>query len=156
MTQVHPHLYAAEALLYAGVKYDIERYIKSSQKATAWAISLQLRNGGFPRQFIDGKATSEESIYELIQTLRLWLLHEELTNIRFEQGDLQKAVERLFDYQCKKGNEKIKNGLYFQLKGNKTTLPHINGGAPLAAIQTLIIYYQSLKNCLNFDVNLLI
>ncbi|MFX0138830.1 MAG: glycoside hydrolase family 88 protein, partial [Candidatus Hodarchaeota archaeon] len=58
-TQTHAHLYTAEALLYAGLKYKNERFIKSSQKATDWIISLQFPNGAFPRQFIDGKSIFE-------------------------------------------------------------------------------------------------
>ncbi len=155
-TQVHAHLYAAEALLYTGLKYQNKQYLKSSQKATEWILSLQFQNGAFPRQFIDGKVIPEESIYELIQTLRLWLLHDLFTGYKFENGDLNRAIKRLLQYQCRKGNPKMKNGLYFQMKENEITLPHINGGAPLAAIQVLIIYYQKLFNKFNFDLNLFI
>lgn len=155
-TQIHPHLYAAEALFYAGLKLQNKEFIKSSQKAIEWILSLQLPNGGFPCQFIDGKVVSEESVYELIQTLRLWLLHNLLTGYKFKKGDFNKALNRLLEYQCRTGNEKMKYGLYFQMKGAKTTLPHINGGAPLAAIQTLIIYDQRLCNIFDFDFNLFI
>ncbi|MHA1380546.1 MAG: glycoside hydrolase family 88 protein [Candidatus Helarchaeota archaeon] len=155
-TQVHPHLYAAEALLYAGIKYHNSRYIKSSQRATDWVLSLQFDNGAFPRQFKDGRVSNEESVYELIQTIRLWLLHGQLVNCNFNHGDLKKAVKRLLEYQCRVGNQKMKYGLFFQMKGDKTTLPHINGGAPLAAIQTLIIYYKKILNDFDFDLNLFV
>ena len=155
-TQIHAHLYAAEALLYTGLKCQNKRYLKSSQKATEWILSLQFPNGAFPRQFIDGKIIFDESIYELIQTLRLWLLHTLLTGYEFKIGDLNKALERLLEYQCQSENPKMKYGLYFQMKGDKRTLPHINGGAPLAAIQVLIIYYQKLLNKFSFNLNLLV
>ncbi|MHA1384064.1 MAG: glycoside hydrolase family 88 protein [Candidatus Helarchaeota archaeon] len=155
-TQVHPHLYAAEALLYTGYKYNNEKYIESSRKATEWAISLQFENGAFPRQFIDGKSKDEESVYELIQVLRLWLLHNLFSGEDFTQGNLEKAVKRLLEYQCRDGNRKMRNGLFFQMSGNEVTLPHINGGAPLAAIQSLILYYQKITENFEFDLNLFV
>ncbi len=155
-TQIHAHLYAAEALLYMGLKYQNEQYMKSSRKATDWVLSHQFPNGAFPRQHVNGEILPEESIYEIIQTIRLWLLHELATGHDFKKGDLKKSIDRLLKYQCQTGNPKMKHGLYFQMKNNEITLPHINGGAPLAAIQALIIYYQKLLGKFEFDFNLFV
>src|SRR3989344_2188303 len=70
-THLHPHVYSAEGLLFTGLYFKDERYIKAALKATEWLLNNQMENGGLPSLYIKGRFVKFERSDILAQTLRL-------------------------------------------------------------------------------------
>lgn len=138
-TDLHPHSYSAEGLLYAGIKLDKNRFIESAAKATLWSLNNQLDSGGLPSSYPDDKNERNDV---LAQTLRLGVVFLQKREID-KREKIQRLRKRLLDSQNMYGKQK---GGFFYGYENGKKLNHINSWCSFFALQSLIFYDRYLKN----------
>ncbi len=94
-TFLHPHCYAAEGLLVAGLVLDENKYIKSAQKAVSWISKFQKECGGFPSYFSNGEFKKATSPDMTAQVLRLWLMLKESERPKIDFSGALGSITRL-------------------------------------------------------------
>jgi hypothetical protein len=139
-THLHPHLYSAEGLLYAGDYFGMERFIDSARKAVNWVLSSIKDDGGVPKKFTGTEFVPYYRSDILAQTLRLG-------SIFFGMGKsgeggqevLSKLRKCLVRFQYNRGNRQDGGFYYgFTLDGNKKD--HLNSWCTMFALQALMTY----------------
>jgi hypothetical protein len=110
LTFLHPHLYACEGLIYAGVTLRNNDYLISGLKGVKWALQQIKPNGGLPR------STYEQDIEQsdcMAQLLRLLIMCnsdplQKLLNEHDDGGIIDTSVEllnkRLLDFSMYEDN----------------------------------------------------
>jgi rhamnogalacturonyl hydrolase YesR len=132
-THLHPHCYSTEGLLYAGLKLKNEKYIKSSLKATKWALSQQLENGGIPFYFKEHPVQIER-IDILAQTLRLGCILKNIGLLKNHDKKIKNLKNHLLKFQSENG------GFIFGYDYTGEKKEHINSWCSMFAYQALDIY----------------
>lgn len=148
-THLHPHSYSAEGLLFAGIKLNEKKYIKSAVRACEWALNNQLDNGGIPFLFSnEGKFVQYERTDILSQVMRLGCMLISLGELDRKYADnLLRLRERLIQFQLT--NEKginEKGGFLFGFDFDGTKKDHVNSWCSMFAYQALQMYEKSLRN----------
>jgi hypothetical protein len=115
VTYLHPHLYACEGLIYAGITQSNENYYRAGLKGVTWAIQqINPTTGGLPR---DTGGRSIEQSDCIAQLLRLSLLcRSQLQKYRkdyFIDKVIDKLCSRLLDFYIPDGQDQ--GGMRYQL-----------------------------------------
>ena len=146
-TLLHPHCYALEGLLYAGLCLEDSGFLESAVRGILWFFHSQLENGGIPAEFRDGGFTAEERGDSLAQTIRLVILAIEKGLISKEYVlPLKKLASRLLAFQCQEGPPAQKGGFHFLIDGKGRKLEHLNSWATMFAVQALEMLEKTLAN----------
>jgi hypothetical protein len=115
VTYLHPHLYACEGLIYAGITQSSEDYYIAGLKGVMWAIEqINPTSGGLPR---DTQRRSIEQSDCIAQLLRLLLLCRSQLE-RYRKGSfidkvIDKLHSRLLDFYIPHGEDQ--GGMRYQL-----------------------------------------
>jgi hypothetical protein len=108
VTYLHPHLYACEGLIYAGIRQSSESYYIAGLKGVLWAIEqVNLTTGGLPRD--TGRRRSIEQSDCIAQLLRLSLICRSQLK-RYRKGSfidkvIDKLCSRLLDFYIPHGED---------------------------------------------------
>jgi UDP-N-acetylglucosamine 2-epimerase (non-hydrolysing) len=164
-TDAHPHLYAAEGLLFAGLFLKKEgesnyskKFITGAIKAIKWLLDYQLHGGRFG--FYDGKEFKRyERTDVLAQSLRLGLLavHNKLLD-RSYLKDLEILAYHLQSiYQDQTKESKQHGGFHFQYGSEPGDVREedVNSWCTMFAIQALHML-QQVKQGKPIDMDLFI
>jgi len=123
VTFLHPHLYACEGLIYAGISQCNERYYMKGLHGVMWAVDqINPVTGGVPRD--SGKKSIEQSdcIAQLLRLLILCsrqLLKRSLFRSSYRLNRIiDKLHLRLLDFYISSGDDK--GGLKYQLSLNSS------------------------------------
>lgn len=144
-TLFHPHCYAIEGLYVAGNYFNNKKYLEIAKQSIIYLFNQQLKNGGIPQIFQNGKFIEFERSDILAQALRLGVLF--LQDI--DNKKLEKLVKRLLEFQNLK--EEQKGGFMYGFDSFGKKYEHLNSWCTMFALQALELYKQSLENKLNFD-----
>jgi len=142
-THLHPHCYSAEGLLYAGIKLNKKKFIKSAANACEWTLNNQLKNGGVPCMFLNNLFIPYERSDILAQTLRLGAILFHLGELRGSliSNKLDKLENRLVTFQnLDNVVKKQKGGFFYGWDENGNRLNHLNSWCTMFAIQAIIIH----------------
>ena len=102
-THLHPHLYSAEGLLFAGEKMREKRFIDAAERAVSWAFENQAENGGL-NAFFSGKWNQSQRSDVLAQLLRLALALKAKGRLEgVANENISRLGERLLQFQHKSG-----------------------------------------------------
>ena len=137
----HPHCYALEGMLFAGVSLNDEKMLKSVERGIQWLLRSQLSNGGIPAEFNNNVFSASERGDSLAQTIRL-------TVIALHRGwidpshfsKLTKMVRRLLDFQCLDGPLSQNGGFRFLIDGQGHPQNHMNSWVTMFAVQAMQMY----------------
>jgi hypothetical protein len=161
-THLHPHCYSAEGLLFAGLYLGNEAYLKSSAKATEWALNIQLENGGIPSMYVNNRLIEYERSDVLAQVLRLGtiMLNLGLIDKRYEER-LEKLKDRLLIFGYKSQDLKSNGGFLYGYDVDKNGLNidkknHLNSWCTIFSLQALIFYKDYIEGKFNFNRDSLI
>ena len=92
-TYLHPHLYACEGLVYAGIKQSIEKYSMAGLKGIIWAIEqINSATGGLPNNSSQNGVEQSDCTAQL---LRLMILCRSQLQKYFEDSMLDSIIDRL-------------------------------------------------------------
>ena len=160
-TNLHPHCYSAEGLLFAGWYFKDQKYIDAAVKATKWLLNNQMENGGIPSLYVNDKFINFERVDILAQTLRLAVifLNNKLLDKKYEKN-VEKLVKRLLQFQyLKDGNQK--GGFFYGYDVDYKTLKekrsnHLNSWVTMFALQALIMYKQYTEGRLKVNLRLFV
>ncbi len=154
-TNAHPHCYSAEGLWAIGVYLSKKKYIYSSQKALAWLLKNQNKNGFIPRLFIDNKPIFHERIDAIAQTLRLiyFCNNFNLNKIKKKERQINLLQKILLNNQLEKNKKKkIKGGFVWGKLSNGEKKIHPNSWVTFFAIQAIILKNEkNQKKLKDFD-----
>lgn len=163
-TDAHPHLYAAEGLLFAGLFLKKEgdntlsdEFIQGAVKAITWILDNQLPGGGIARLY-DGKEFNRyERADVLAQSLRLGLL---AVHYGFLDKSYLKDLEVLADhlqsvYQDRTKEKKQRGGFQYGFRVNGIREKDPNSWCTMFAIQALAML-QKIKQGEPIDMDLFI
>jgi hypothetical protein len=114
-TYLHPHLYACEGLVYAGIKQSNEKYSMAGLKGIIWAIEqINSTTGGLPND------TSQNAVEQsdcTAQLLRLMIICRSQLQKYFEASLLDYIIDRLhlrlLNFYISDGKDK--GGMKYQL-----------------------------------------
>lgn len=141
-THLHPHAYSAEGLLYAGMYFGREDFIRASEKAVLWALEGQCRDGNIPKAFDGKRFIAYYRTDILAQILRLGVILRAMGRL---DGDFSRSLRRLrnrlltFQYL---GNDSQKGGFYYGFTLDGQRKKHINSWCSMFALQALIMYEE--------------
>ena len=144
-TNLHPHCYAAEGLLYTGTSFNIASFIKSARKATQWAFKHITSRG--VNELYDPSIGTFNQVQRsdvLAQVLRLGLIF----SLDYKIDDL---LSVLLEYQYLGEVASQKGGFLF----NKDK-QDANSWCSMFAIQALAFYQDRALISKDLKVNLLI
>jgi len=116
ITFLHPHLYACEGLIYAGIMRHNKSYYLAGLRGIQWAVEQVNSNGGLPR---DTSERSEEQSDCMAQLLRLLILcRPQLQKVlKYSSLLAEKVIERLhlrlLDFYI--SNDEDRGGIRYQL-----------------------------------------
>jgi hypothetical protein len=138
-TNMHPHSYSAEGLLFAGIMLDKKRFIDSALDAMSWSLKNQLPSGGLPSTYPNDMNERNDV---LAQTLRLSSVFLQRGEIE-DKEKVEKLKNRLLESQNISGEHV--GGMFYGYENGKK-LNHINSWVSMFALQSLIYYDSYLKN----------
>lgn len=130
-TNMHPHCYAAEGLLYCGIMFEEKRYVRAAVKAVRWAYNNK----------------PEERTDILAQLIRLGcMLNQDgwLGGEIIDGREIFKHLKKLMSFQYRAKSQK--GGILF----NRSE-PHVNSWCSMFALQALNYTFHE-----NMDMGLLI
>jgi hypothetical protein len=139
-THLHPHLYSAEGLFYAGKKLGIRKYAAAAEKAVTWAFDNMRPDGIIPKKFGPGGPVRYYRSDTLAQALRLGLLLRSGGGPEdISEDKLMLLKNSLLRLQYAGKNEQAGGFLYgYTLTGEKKD--HINSWCTMFALQALMMY----------------
>jgi hypothetical protein len=111
ITYLHPHLYACEGLIFAGLKDRNRDYLTMGLNGIRWAIKSMLSNGGLlPRSTFEKDVDQSDCVSQLLRLLIL-CRHQLVEEIGFgKQSLLDEVIEklhsRLLDFNIQLGRDK--------------------------------------------------
>ena len=149
-TFLHPHCYAAEGMLCAGLILKNEEYINSAVKAVEWIASEQLDDGSFPAYYNNDGFSDETSPDMTAQVLRLWCMipSSEKPNIYPDA-----AIKSILQLQCVSSNVDAHGGIYagdawFVGNQNPTKIKrtHVNSWVSMFSSQAIAMYIYGNQN----------
>jgi hypothetical protein len=112
LTFLHPHLYACEGLIYAGVTLCNNDYLISGLKGLAWALQQIKPNGGLPRSTYEKDIEQSDCMAQLLRLLLMCSNSDPLQKLLNEDdngGIIETSIEllkkRLLDFSiCEEEN----------------------------------------------------
>ena len=117
ISYLHPHLYACEGLIYAGIKQSNEDYYTSGLKGIKWAMKqINSTTGGLPRDSADKSVEQSDCISQL---LRLLILCRSRLSVKKSSSNylvdalIDRLHSRLLDFYIPVGQDK--GGMRYQL-----------------------------------------
>ncbi len=122
-TELHPHTYTIEGLLYIAHKEQNQTYLDACKKAIQWSLKLQRSKGGVCRSVHNEIANKNERVDVLAQTLRM------SAALNQSEEQLEKLEKQLLTYQ----NE----GFIYGFDNDGNELSHTNAWVSMFAIQAL-------------------
>jgi len=155
-TLQHPHCYAAEGLLYAGLKLNIQEYINSAIKAAEWSFNSQLENGGMPQIYDHNlnRFNKHERTDILSQVLRLGLLINSCSNSEvIDIKKLEKLKNRLLSFQNLNGQQE--GGIFYGFEHDGKEHKDLNAWCSMFALQALSFFKLS-KEKIRLSTDLLV
>lgn len=155
-TFLQPHCYSIEGILCGGVFLRKREYLDSAVNGIKWIMSHQLPNGSFPTYFTQstGKFSSKESADMSAQVVRLMFILSQLGELTLNMKSVEKAVKRLFDFQCiKEKSKKIHGGFlagpaWFQ----SDYKPHVNSWVTMFVLQAAQMHIDRSQDELKFNI----
>jgi uncharacterized protein YyaL (SSP411 family) len=146
-TFLHPHCYAAEGLLVAGMVLREPKWLQAAAQAVAWISPHQLATGGFPAFFEGGEFAPVQSPEITAQVLRLWLLvgHDERPPL-----DAEAAVRRIIASQVLSPQKEVGGGFvagdaWFRGEPYDRTGQHVNSWICMFSLQALALAHNDGK-----------
>jgi hypothetical protein len=121
---VHPHCYACEGLLYAGLTLHRNDLLSAAKLGIKVLKGIRSRTGDIPRWAIDGQEFGSDV---LAQAIRLWLINLD------ETSEVRQSLERLRTWIIYKGERAIKGGMPYS-----SIVRHVNSWAAMFSLQALI------------------
>jgi hypothetical protein len=115
VTFLHPHLYACEGLVYAGIRCSNDDYLLSGIKGIVWAMNqMNLSTGGLPRNTAVGAPEQSDCMAQLLRLLIICELHiqEFLKSSEPVCNAIEELYRRLADFYIDEGNDK--GGIRYQ------------------------------------------
>lgn len=145
-TNLHPHCYAAEGLLYAGLLLKKERFVQAAKKATQWLFQ-HLNSEGLSELYDATRGTFNNFQRSdiLAQALRLGLIFNE------ERKHIEDLKSVLLRYQYLGEDSQAKGGFFYS-----HDRPHINSWCTMFAVQALCFYQNISLITENKPINLFI
>ena len=122
-TEVHPHTYAVEGLMYIAQQEGNQTYADASKKAIEWSLSLLQPEGGIARSVYNDTPNTNERVDVIAQTLRMATLLDQSSDV------CDKLEQRMLSYQ----NDGFRYG--YDCDGNMLT--HTNAWVSMFALQAL-------------------
>lgn len=162
-THLHPHCYSAEGLLYSGLYFNDDSYLKGAEKAVKWALDIQMDNGGIPSMYIKNDPIKYERSDVLAQVLRLGVIMTDLGMIDKKYiKNLDKLEKRLLSFKYNSKDIRSNGGFLYgydidyrnNLEINKKN--HLNTWCTMFALQSLVFYKGYLEENFHFDKDTLI
>lgn len=146
-THLHPHLYAAEGMLYAGKALGDERLTRSASKAAQWALDQQVADGGIPCVVGFGRSgavNQNQRSDTLAQALRLALLCHARGELPARSlKKLPALMRRLLSFQNTRGPQA--GGFLYGQEMNGVQRNHLNFWATAFALQALVLYDEVIQ-----------
>jgi len=142
-THLHPHLYSAEGLLYAGISSGEKDFVSSAAKAVKWALDSAREDGGVPKKF-DGKDFSPFYRSDILaQALRLgsWLYGLDMLGEEYAPA-LKKLRRKLVSFQYR-GSGSQDGGFYYGYGLDGAKKEHLNSWCTMFAVQALMMYDEN-------------
>jgi uncharacterized protein YyaL (SSP411 family) len=140
-TFLHPHCYAAEGMLVAGLILNEKRFIESAKKAVSWISNSQLDSGGFPSYYSKGLFKNQTSPDMTAQVLRLWLMLKESERPKI---DFPAAMQSIISLQSTTEKSPIYGGImagdawFTEVKENSgLSDEHINSWVSMFSAQAI-------------------
>lgn len=157
-THLHPHLYTAEGLLYCGIKRSNSKFIESALKACQWSLKNQMKNGGIPALFMNGKFLPQERTDILAQTLRLSVILNNIGALKLSNLKIiEKLKNRLLNFQnFEFGPKNQFGGIFYGFDENGKKLLHLNSWCTMFTLQAIHMFHESLKKRRRVDIELFI
>jgi hypothetical protein len=149
-TFLHPHCYAAEGLLVAGLVLKREEWIEAAAKAVSWIAPHQLPSGGFPAFYEDGKFLPLESPDISSQVLRLYLLLPESLRAQIAL-DRTGVVRSVAASQSQDTSPAANGGIaagtaWFHGEDGDRTGEHVNSWVTMFCAQTLLLLEKEMRS----------
>lgn len=150
-TFLHPHCYAAEGLLVAGIVLNNEEFVNSAAKAVEWIAERQFHDGTFPAYYKGGSCSEETSPDMTAQVIRLWgmLPPSARPNINIE-----KAIRSILNLQCLSDDAAARGGIFAgdawfvdNPKPSDTRHTHINSWVSMFSSQAIALVFDKQFNC---------
>ncbi len=102
-THLHPHCYAAEGLLFAGLKLGKQRFVDAAENAVNWALSNQAKDSGI-NAFFSGEWNQSQRSDVIAQVLRLALALKAIGRLAsVPEEKLSGLRKRLLQFQHESG-----------------------------------------------------
>ncbi|MBI3926770.1 MAG: hypothetical protein HY319_14615 [Armatimonadetes bacterium] len=152
VTRAHPHCYACEGLLYAGVKLGESRYREAAARGIGWLLRHQRPDGSIPAEWTCGGSGPQTRMDAIAQTLRLVL-----TAVRAGAlgRELLPAAPRLLKFllrwQSACEDPFQRGGFSFLAAGQR----HSNSWATMFAIQAMGLWLDMIEGGPPLDWNAL-
>ncbi|OGR88253.1 MAG: hypothetical protein A3J74_01485 [Elusimicrobia bacterium RIFCSPHIGHO2_02_FULL_57_9] len=137
-THMHPHMYAAEGLLWAGLELGRAAFVRSAARAAAWALSVQEPDGGMPCRAGErpGQFNRNQRSDILAQVLRLATVCQALGALpRAAAGAMDRLERRLLSFQNVVGPQA--GGFRYGAEMNGESRNHVNFWCSAFALQAL-------------------
>ncbi|MBI1978607.1 MAG: glycoside hydrolase family 47 protein [Candidatus Aenigmarchaeota archaeon] len=153
-TNLHPHCYSIEGLLYAGVKLNDEKLIERLAKAVEWVFNNQLDDFSIPQLFSNRGSIKYERSDITAQVIRLgsFLIQNNYLDAGYMKN-LDASKDRLLSLQNM--NNEQRGGFFYGFDQNGIRLKHLNSWCTMFSIQALA-FYHSLKSKQQISLNLVI
>ena len=140
-THHHPHSYALEGFLYAGIKLKRKDYLEVVQKGLEWLLRGIQSDGSVATLYRHEQFLPEERLDIVAQALRLSATLYGLKVIHGRQWLVAMGIlkERLLQYQHKDKSDQA-GGFYFSAQSE-----HLNAWVSMFAIQAIWMYDSFVK-----------
>lgn len=137
-THMHPHMYSAEGMLWAGLELGRPAFVRSAAKAAAWSLSVQEKDGGMPCRA--GERPEQRNRNQrsdtLAQVLRVATVTRALGALPSSAAPAMARLERkLLTYQ--KAGAPQAGGFRYGAEMNGEARSHVNFWCSAFALQAL-------------------
>lgn len=153
-TNLHPHCYSIEGLLYVGVKFKDDKLMERLRKSVEWIFDNQLDDFSIPQSFSNGVPLEYERSDITAQAIRLGSFF--IQNKYLDAGymkNLNASKDRLLSFQNMNNGQG--GGFFYGFDQNGIKLMHLNSWCTMFSIQALN-FYHSLKSKQQINLNLII
>jgi uncharacterized protein YyaL (SSP411 family) len=138
----HPHCYAIEGLMVAGLYLGHETYLAASQRGLQAMLEHQLPGGGFPWSLVDGRLNPNPRSDVVAQFVRLMSLTPSVELSREAWIAANRALTRLLSFQQTEGGPEVRGAFLFGSHEDGHLAPHANTWCTMFAIQALRFYLR--------------
>ncbi|MBI2547520.1 MAG: hypothetical protein HYW23_03680 [Candidatus Aenigmarchaeota archaeon] len=153
-THLHPHLYSAEGLLYAGIKTNDQKLIDKSANAIKWLMDNQPHDFSIPQVFLKDGFIKYERYDVVSQFVRLgsFFIQNNYIDIDY-QKNIDTAAKKLLSMQNTNGQQN--GGFFYGFDETGKMLQHLNSWCTMFAVQAMDFYHK-LKNNKTIKIDFLI